>query len=70
MRRPAREAEQIAEMGIETLARIPFTPEIGYGAAAGKPAAGDADSALYPVFEALAIDCRDQLVAQQRAMLT
>jgi ATP-binding protein involved in chromosome partitioning len=66
----APEAEKFAEMGIETLARIPFTPEIGNSAAAGKPAAGDSDSALYPVFEALAIDCRDQLIAQQRAMLT
>lgn len=66
----APEADQFAEMGIETLARIPFTPEIGAGAAAGSPVAGDANSSLHQVFEDLAKTCRDQLVTRQRAMLT
>jgi Mrp family chromosome partitioning ATPase len=63
------EVEQFAEMDIQTLARIPFTPEIGAGAAAGRPAAGNSDSALYPLFRELAKTCRDQLITEQRAML-
>jgi ATP-binding protein involved in chromosome partitioning len=65
----APEVDQFAEMDIRTLARIPFTPEIGTGAAAGRPAAGDSDSALHPLFSELAKTCSDQLITQQRTMM-
>ncbi len=66
----APEVEQFEQQGITTLARLPFTPAIGAGAAAGAPVAGDKKSALYPVFEDLAKTCRDKLIQQQRSMST
>lgn len=66
----APEAAQFEQHGITTLARLPFTPAIGAGAAAGAPVAGDENSPLQPVFRALAETCRDELVAQQRTMLS
>ena len=65
----APEVEQFEQQGIATLARLPFTPAIGAGAAAGAPVAGDETSPLHKVFEDLAKTCRDQLVQQQRSML-
>jgi ATP-binding protein involved in chromosome partitioning len=64
----APEAEQFEQRGIATLARLPFTPSIGAGAAAGAPVASDRASPLHQVFAALATSCRDELVAQQRKM--
>lgn len=66
----APEVELFEQQGIETLARLPFTPSIGNGAAAGSPVAGDSSSPLASVFTALARTCRDRLVQQQRDMLT
>jgi len=66
----APEVEQFEQQGIETLARLPFTPAIGQGAAAGAPTAGDDSSALATVFSELARNCRDRLIAQQRGNLT
>lgn len=66
----APEAEQFAQHGIATLARLPFTPAIGAGAAAGAPVAGDESSPLHNVFSKLAKTCRDELVAQQRNMMS
>jgi len=64
----APEAEQFEQQGIATLARLPFTPAIGAGAAAGAPVAGDTNSPLHGVFAELAKTCRDELIAQQRKM--
>jgi Mrp family chromosome partitioning ATPase len=66
----APEIEQFQAQGIDTLARLPFTPAIGSGAAAGAPVAGDVDSPLSGVFMELAGACRDRMVQQQREMLT
>jgi ATP-binding protein involved in chromosome partitioning len=66
----AAEAEQFEQRGITTLARLPFTPAIGAGAAAGAPVAGDENSPLHAVFAALAKTCRDELIAQQRKMMS
>ncbi len=66
----APEADQFEQQGIATLARLPFTPAIGAGAAAGAPVAGDKASQLHPLFADLATTCRDILVQQQRSMLT
>ncbi len=66
----APEAEQFEQQGIATLARLPFTPAIGAGAAAGAPVAGDKESPLHGVFAALAKTCRDELIAQQRKMMS
>ncbi len=65
----APEADQFAAQGIETLARLPFTPAIGSGAAAGMPVAGDDSSPLAGLFAGLARACRDALVARQREMM-
>ena len=65
----APEADQFAAQGIETLARLPFTPAIGSGAAAGAPVAGDDSSPLASLFTELARACRDALVARQREMM-
>ena len=62
----APEIDQFEQQGIETLARLPFTPAIGQGAAAGAPAAGDDTSPLSTLFSDLARTCRDRLIAQQR----
>ncbi len=64
----APEVEEFQQQGIETLARLPFTPVIGSGAASGKPVASDSDSPLFEVFESLAKNCRDRLIQQQREM--
>jgi Mrp family chromosome partitioning ATPase len=66
----APEADQFEQQGIETLARLPFTPAIGNGAATGTPVAGDETSPLCELFGDLAKTCRDRLVQQQREMLT
>ncbi len=66
----APEIEQFQEQGIDTLVRLPFTPAIGSGAAAGSPVAGDSDSPLSGLFAELAQQCRDRMVQQQREMLT
>lgn len=66
----APEVAQFEKQGIATLARLPFTPIIGAGAAAGTPVAGDDTSPLYKVFEDLAKTCRDSLIQQQRSMQT
>ncbi len=66
----APEIEQFQEQGIDTLVRLPFTPAIGSGAAAGCPVAGDSDSPLSGLFAELAQQCRDRMVQQQREMLT
>jgi ATP-binding protein involved in chromosome partitioning len=66
----APEIDQFEQQGIETLVRLPFTPAIGNGAAAGAPVAGDDSSPLASVFAELARACRDKLVQQQREMLT
>lgn len=66
----APEVQQFEQQGIATLARLPFTPAIGSGAAAGAPIAGDETSPLSTLFRDLAKVCRDKLVAQQREMLT
>ena len=66
----APEAEQFEQQGIATLARLPFTPQIGAGAAAGAPVAGDSSSPMHEVFATLARKCRDDLVQQQRDMLS
>ena len=62
----APEVDQFAEQGIPTLARLPFSPAIGAGAAAGAPVSGDTASPLQEVFETLAKTIRDQLIQQQR----
>lgn len=66
----APEAEQFEQQGIATLARLPFTPAIGTGAAAGSPVAGDPNSPLHAVFSDLAKTCKDELIAQQRKMMS
>jgi Mrp family chromosome partitioning ATPase len=66
----APEAEKFAQQGIATLARLPFTPAIGAGAAAGAPVAGDKNSPMHDVFAALAKTCRDELIVQQRKMMS
>jgi ATP-binding protein involved in chromosome partitioning len=66
----APEIQRFEEQGIATLVRLPFTPAIGNGAAAGAPVAGDDSSPLAELFGELARTCRDQLVKQQREMLT
>lgn len=65
----APEVDEFEKQGIATLARLPFTPSIGAGAAAGAPIAGDSSSPLHQVFEDLAKSCRDKLVQQQRSMM-
>ncbi len=65
---PAPEAARFAEQGIDTLARLPFTPDIGNGAASGVPVACG-DSPLAQIFTELAQACSQRLVSQQRAML-
>jgi Mrp family chromosome partitioning ATPase len=65
----APEIDQFAAQGIETLARLPFTPAIGQGAAAGRPAAGDPSSPLSDLFGELARHCRDELQQKQRGMM-
>ncbi len=65
----APEADRFMEMNIDTLARIPFTPDIGAAAATGTPAATQPESVLYPLFQSLAQACRDRLVASQRSMM-
>ena len=62
----APEVEQFAQLGIDTLARLPFTPAIGDGAAAGVPIAGDDTSPFHSLFAGLARTCRDRLIQQQR----
>ena len=62
----APEIDQFEQQGIETLARLPFTPAIGNGAAAGAPVAGDEYSPLSALFADLARTCRDRLIIQQR----
>ena len=62
----APEVDQFAQQVIETLARLPFTPAIGNGAAAGAPVAGDESSPLSALFADLARTCRDRLIIQQR----
>ncbi|MEH6581050.1 MAG: P-loop NTPase [Halioglobus sp.] len=64
------EVERFEQQGIATLARLPFTPSIGAGAAAGAPIAGDKASPLHTLFEELAISCRDTLIQQQRKMMS
>lgn len=64
----APEVENFEQQGIETLARLPFTPVIGSGAASGNPVAGDIESPLFETFESLAKLCRDRLIQQQREM--
>jgi Mrp family chromosome partitioning ATPase len=66
----APEVDHFQEQGIDTLARLPFTPAIGQGAAAGSPVAGDPDSPLSSLFSELAKTCRDALVQQQREMMS
>ncbi len=63
----APEAQRFADLGIDTLARIPFTPEIGHGAASGVPAAATEASMLHGIFKTLAERCADQLIALQRS---
>jgi ATP-binding protein involved in chromosome partitioning len=65
----APEAELFEQQGISTLARLPFTPAIGAGAAAGSPIAGDTSSPLHQLFSDLAKTCRDEMIQQQRNML-
>lgn len=62
----AEEFELFAQQGIDTLARLPFTPSIGEGAALGKPTADDPSSVLHTVFADLACQCSDALVCLQR----
>ena len=62
----APEVDNFEQQGIETLARLPFTPAIGNGAAAGHPVAGDESSPLAALFSELARSCRDRLLAEQR----
>ena len=64
----AKEIAQFEQQGIETLARLPFTPAIGTGAASGAPIAGDETSPLSAVFSQLASQCRDRLIQRQREM--
>ncbi len=64
----APEIDRFEQQGIETLARLPFTPAIGNGAANGAPVASDEDSPLGEVFSQLAGTCRDKLVQRQREM--
>ena len=64
----APEAEEFARQGIDTLARLPFTPQIGQAAANGSPIAGSTDSPLAEVFQQLASDCAAELVARQRRL--
>lgn len=66
----APEAQKFEEQGIVTLARLPFTPAIGAGAAAGAPVAGDPSSPLHEVFSTLAKTCKDELISQQRKMMS
>ena len=63
----APEIDVFEQQGITTLARLPFTPAIGNGAAAGHPVAGDESSPLAAIFSELARNCRDQLLAEQRS---
>ena len=65
----APEIDEFEQQGISTLARLPFTPAIGQGAANGAPAAGDPDSPLCALFGKLARDCRDSLQQKQREMM-
>lgn len=64
----APEIEKFEQHGIETLARLPFTPAIGNSAANGSPIAGDTESPLGQVFAQLAETCRDRLLRRQREM--
>ena len=66
----APEAQKFEQQGIATLARLPFTPAIGAGAAAGAPVAGDPNSPLHEVFSTLARTCKDELISQQRKMMS
>ncbi len=65
----APEVDEFEHQGIETLARLPFTPTIGGSAAAGRPVASDDTSPLAEIFTALASVCRDRLVQRQREQL-
>jgi Mrp family chromosome partitioning ATPase len=65
----APEVEEFERRGIETLVRLPFTPAIGGGAAAGRPVAADDSSSLVSVFEDLARVCSERLVRLQREQL-
>lgn len=64
----AGEIELFEQQGVETLARLPFTPAIGSGAASGAPVAGDTNSPLSEIFDSLATQCRDLLAQRQRKM--
>ena len=58
----AGEIDQFEKMGIETLARLPFTPAIGECAASGRPAASVESSPVFDVFKQLASTCSERLV--------
>ena len=58
----AGEIDQFEKMGIETLARLPFTPAIGECAASGRPAASVEASPVFDVFKQLAGTCSERLV--------
>lgn len=62
----APEIDNFERQGIETLVRLPFTPKIGAAAAAGSPVAGEAGSPLAALFDELADNCRQQMIARQR----
>jgi Mrp family chromosome partitioning ATPase len=66
----APEVDQFAEMGIRTLARLPFSPAFGESAAAGSPIANNEQSPLHTVFDELAKSCSSELVRQQRTMMS
>ena len=64
----APEVEEFERQGIATLARIPFTPQVGAAAAAGAPIAGEDESPLAQTFADLADTCSRELIARQRTM--
>lgn len=53
----ASEVEVFEEQNIKTLVRVPFMSEVAKGAAAGRPAAGEAGSLAAELFGAVAEEC-------------
>ncbi|BFM15388.1 hypothetical protein R50073_15710 [Maricurvus nonylphenolicus] len=64
----ADEIDEFESMGIHTLARIPFSPDIAQGASKGCPAAGDTNTVIGEIFADLAKGCKEAAVADAQGL--
>jgi ATP-binding protein involved in chromosome partitioning len=66
----ASEIDEFEAQGIETLARLPFSPQVGTAAACGVPVAGQEDSPLADLFVQLADSCSREMISRQRGAMS